>query len=170
MAERECRHCGQMYRGLACPCRRRVRALLAVPDVAGWDGACAGTWRTTTELYVRTAPALDAPEVGLWMPGELLFVWCQAGDWVLTQAADFRNGWTGWSNSGYLTPAKKVRKVGAPTAAMAAAAAAFVSGGSPSAGSGGGGDASCNHSDGAKRQSGSIAERAILTVFAQGNG
>lgn len=34
MAERVCRHCGRVYRGLACPCRKRAWATLrqtAVP-------------------------------------------------------------------------------------------------------------------------------------------
>jgi hypothetical protein len=75
-----------------------------------WTGE--GIWGevvTTGPLYGRAAPSRDAPAVIIWAAGERLTRWCEAGDWVLVQAAPLPGAraerMAAWSHRDYLQAA-----------------------------------------------------------------
>jgi len=70
--------------------------------LANWTGAAIGEGITTSPLYAREQPEINARSVGLWHDAETLLLWAEFGGWYLVSSLARRAEPVGWSNATYI--------------------------------------------------------------------
>ena len=70
--------------------------------LADWTGAGIGEGVTTSPLYARAQPEINAPSVALWQMAETLLLWAEFEGWYLASSLLRRAEPVGWSSAAYI--------------------------------------------------------------------
>jgi hypothetical protein len=70
--------------------------------LAGWTGEGLGHGVTTTALYARAEPEIQAAAVALWQANEPLILWAAYGGWYLVTSFARKSEPAGWSSNLYI--------------------------------------------------------------------
>jgi hypothetical protein len=75
---------------------------MAADPLANWTGAGIGEGVTTSPLYAREQPEINARAVALWQMAETLLIWAEFGGWYMVSSLLRRAEPVGWSSAAYI--------------------------------------------------------------------